>query len=156
MLWHGGRAIGICVMSSPAMTLALRNRFFGLKGHVTRASLGALNAQLVCLSRVVMHPTYRGAGLTSQFVRRSCELSGFDWVETLSQIGQVHPLFEKAGFVRVGTCAGPSQRTRAGQSSLYGGGVRSVSRETYEKSLRSQPVYYVWGRRRASGLGVRV
>ncbi len=140
------RAIGICVFTSPAMNLALRNRYFGLSGKVTSLSMKAVNEQLMCLSRVVMHPTYRGAGLTSRFLQKACELSGSPWVEALSQIGQVHPLFERAGFVRVGVCDGPRKRTRSGHSAIYGGSKRMVSRETFEKSLRSQPVYYVWGR----------
>ncbi len=121
-----------------------------------------LNAQLACLSRVVLHPTYRGAGLTSRFIQKACELSGMDWVEALSQIGHVNPLFERAGFTRVGVCEGPKRRTRAGHSAVYGKSKRrrQVSEETFEKSQRSQPVYYVWGRggvsHEAEGCGTAV
>ena len=112
----------------------------------------ALNSQLVTLSRVVIHPTYRGAGIASRFIRRSCELSAWPWIEALAQMGHVNPFFEKAGFVRVGVTRSRSQ-SRAGHSAIYGGGSRKhgkrrlISKETNSKSRFSQPVYYIFDNR---------
>jgi GNAT superfamily N-acetyltransferase len=102
LLWHGNEPVGICVFGTPAASLALRSRYFGLKNPRSGVAMSALNQQLWLLQRVVLHPTYRGAGIAARFVRRACELCPVDWIETLSAMGRVNPFFEKAGFVRVG------------------------------------------------------
>jgi hypothetical protein len=111
----------------------------------------AMNRQLAMLSRVVLHPAYRGAGLASRFVRRSCELSGIRWIETLAAMGRVNPVFEKAGFVRVGS-TGAKKKSRKGLSTLYGHptGTRLIGAETYQKSRRAAPVYYIFDNREAA------
>jgi len=155
LLWHNDDPIGICVFTSPAISLQQRNRFFGISGRWSRTAIRALNAQLVTLSRVVVHPTYRGIGVATRFVRRSCELSGWPWVEALAQMGHINPFFEKAGFVRVGVSRNRAH-SREGHSALYGGRrgkgnrKRLLTRETNEKSRYAQPVYYVFDNREHS------
>jgi uncharacterized protein len=152
LLWHGEEPVGICVFTAPAISLRQRGRFFGLSGRWSRVKLQALNRQLVTLSRVVLHPTYRGAGIASRFIRRSCEASGYPWIEVLAQMGHVNPVFERAGFQRVGVTRSAG-RTRAEHSEIYGGNRRRgprrlVSRETSDKSRYAEPVYYVFDNRR--------
>jgi len=149
LLWHGDEPIGICVFSSPAISLRQRNRFFGFSGKWSRIKIRTLNRQLVTLSRVVLHPTYRGAGLAAAFIRRSCELCEWPWIEALAQMGHMNPFFEKAGFVRVGVTRHASQSIQ-GHSAIYGNrsgrhGKKSlVSKETHEKSRYAEPVYYIF------------
>lgn len=150
MLWHRDEAVGICVFTTPPLSLAGRNAYFGLSGARTRVRLQALNAQLVMLSRVVLHPTYRGAGLAAAFVRASCRSCPSPWIESLAEMGHANPFFERAGFVRV---AEPSRRGRGSRrehSAIYGTGrkKRLVSRETHEKSRYARPIYYVFDNRR--------
>ena len=102
LLWHGAEPVGVCVFTTPAASLTLRSRYFGLHRPRSREHLAALNEQLWLLARVVLHPTYRGAGIAAAFVRRACETCPVPWVETLSAMGQANPFFERAGFVRVG------------------------------------------------------
>jgi ABC-type lipoprotein export system ATPase subunit/GNAT superfamily N-acetyltransferase len=154
LLWHGREPVGICVFTSPPMSLAARNRYFGCSGKWTRTALKTLNQQLVMLSRVVLHPTYRGAGIAALFVRRSCELCPFRWIETLAEMGHVNPFFEKAGFVRVGASTSAPQ-SRSAYSQIYGGkrqhgSAGLISEETYRKSRHTRPVYYVFDNRRAA------
>jgi GNAT superfamily N-acetyltransferase len=94
--------IGICIFAAPAASLRLRNRFFGLSNAGHGDKLAALTQQLWVLSRVVLHPSYRGAGIASPFVRRACELCPVPWIEALAAMGQANPFFERAGFQRVG------------------------------------------------------
>lgn len=155
LLWHGEEPVGICVFAAPAASLSLRNRFFGLSGRWSRTALRALNRQLVTLSRVVLHPVYRGAGIASRFVRRSCERCGFAWVEALAEMGHINPLFEKAGFVRVGVT--PRRKgSRERHSALYGGRPKRgrkaqfLTKETIEKSRCARPVYYVFDNRESA------
>lgn len=150
LLWHGDEPIGICVFVVPPMSLKRRNEFFGRSGRWDRTALKLMNDRLVLLQRVVIHPTYRGAGIAARFVRQSCELCGYDWIETLTQMGHINPFFEKAGFLRVGAthCRG---RSRRDHSALYGGRGRKrgqgVTRETFEKSRYAHPVYYIFDNR---------
>jgi N-acetylglutamate synthase-like GNAT family acetyltransferase len=103
-----------------------------------------LNQQLWVLSRVVIHPTYRGAGLASDFVRVSCETCPVPWIETLSAMGHLNPFFERAGFHRVGVIHKEKPMNAKAYASLYGS--RCLTEETVKKSERSEPVYYVFRR----------
>jgi hypothetical protein len=156
MLWHGAEPIGICVFATPAKSLRQRSRYFGLTGGWSRARLQALNAQLVTLSRVVLHPAYRGAGLAADFIRASCRSCRWPWIEALAGMGQLNPLFERAGFVEVGASQ-VRTGSRQKHSDLYGGHhgqdgrKKLISRESYEKSRYARPVYYVFDNRGVAG-----
>ena len=142
LLWHDREPVGICVFSTPAASLTLRSKYFGLKNPRASDALAALNAQLWVLSRVVLHPTYRGAGIAAAFVRRACETCPVPWVETLTAMGRANPFFERAGFVRVGViCKSGSAKRR------YSAYTNRVSAETLAKSRYSEPVYYVFDNR---------
>ena len=137
------RPIGIAVFVSPPMSLWGRNKYFGRRGDWSPLTLRMMNQQLILLQRLVLHPTYRGSGLAVPFLEDACERTGVRWVETLTGIGQTLPVFERAGFVRVGRPPDrdAGKRTRASQSAIYGG--RTVTEETFRKSAHNRPVYYV-------------
>jgi len=120
----------------------LRTKFFGLKGARGRLALASLNRQLWLLSRVVLHPTYRGAGIAAAFVRKACESCPIPWIETLSAMGQVNPFFERAGMTRVGLIR---KGAVASANGTYGGA--RLSAESAAKSRYSEPVYYVFDNR---------
>jgi len=143
LLWRGREPVGVCVFSAPAASLKLRSQYFGLKNARSAEALSALNQQLWLLSRVVLHPTYRGAGVAAAFVRRACETCPVPWIETLTAMGRVDPFFERAGFVRVGVV----RKSRAGSvAGAYATG--RVSKSTEAKSRFSEPVYYVFDNRK--------
>lgn len=141
LLWHGVEPVGICIFGTPAASLTLRSRFFQLQQPRDRLGLAALNEQLWVLQRVVLHPTYRGAGLAAAFVRRACELCPVPWIETLSAMGQVNPFFERAGFVRVGVV----RHQRRGSAGAFGTTRRPTASALHDYS---EPVYYVRDNRR--------
>jgi ABC-type ATPase with predicted acetyltransferase domain len=147
VLEHGREPVGICIFAAPAAALALRSRYFGLSRPRSRPALAAMNSQLWLLQRVVLHPTYRGAGLAADFVRRACALCPVDWIETLSALGHVTPLFERAGFTRVGVIRKPhTARDRGSLADAYGHG-KSITAATLAQSRHSEPVYYVFDNR---------
>lgn len=145
--------VGICVFSSPAMSLAGRNRYFGLSGRWSRLGMQALSDQLVCLSRVVLDPMVRGAGIGVDFIRASCQAQPWRWVETLTAMGQLNPVFERAGFVRVETPERASG-SQSEHSALWGARTSATGRkrllrpESHTKSEWSRPVYLVWEKKR--------
>ena len=145
VLKHVDEPVGICVFTTPAASLTLRSRYFGLTNPRSRVALAAMNEQLWLLARVVLHPTYRGAGIAAGFVREACRSCPVPWVETLTAMGHANPFFERAGFTRVGVIRRGNRRDQ------YGGqyGTRAnCTRETAEKSRYSEPVYYVFDNRR--------
>jgi GNAT superfamily N-acetyltransferase len=142
LLWHGAEPVGVCVFASPAASLTLRSRHFGLHRPRSRDHLAALNRQLWLLARVVLHPTYRGAGIAAAFVRRACRTCPVPWIETLSAMGRVNPFFERAGFVRVGTIR-KSRKASRGPHGAYGS-RRPLTAASTAKSRYSEPVYYVF------------
>ena len=146
LLWHNAEPVGICVFSAPAASLKLRSQFFGMKNPRSRVALTSLNQQLWLLQRVVIHPTYRGAGIAAAFVRRCCELCPVDWIETLTAMGHANPFFERAGFTKVGVIRKPNSATGSTRDA-YGQGD-SVTAETQSKSRHSEPIYYVFDNRR--------
>jgi GNAT superfamily N-acetyltransferase len=143
LLWHGKEPIGVCVFAAPAASLRLRSRFFGLRRPRSRHHLAALNEHLWLLARVVLHPTYRGAGIAAAFVRRACETCPVPWIETLSAMGRVNSFFERAGFVRVGVVR-KDGRGHAGSAYCR---RRNVTADAAAKSRFSEPVYYVFDNR---------
>jgi len=144
LLWHGQEPVGICVFSAPAASLKLRSQFFGLNNARSGEALCALNQQLWLLSRVVLHPTYRGAGVAAAFVRKACATCPVSWIETLSAMGRINPFFERAGFVRVGVI----RKNGRGNTSGSIAARRGVSRATEMKSRFCEPVYYVFDNRK--------
>lgn len=158
VLWDGEEPVGMCVFVAPAKSLTHRNRYFGLTGRWSRLGIRAISGQLVTLSRVVLHPTYRGAGNAAAFVRRSCELCGSAWVEALAAMGEFNPFFERAGFVRVGQVA-MGFASLKGHAALYGGTKDGrqgrIRKETFEKSQYARPVYYIFDNRHEAGDGAR-
>jgi GNAT superfamily N-acetyltransferase len=67
-----------------------------------------LNANVRCISRVVVDPRYRGMGLAVRLVRETLPLAGVHVVEALAAMGNINPFFEKAGMTRFGTSVSPA------------------------------------------------
>lgn len=157
LLWHGARPVGICVFASPARVLAQRHRVFGIRSASRAVTMKALERQLWTLSRVVLHPSYRGAGLAAEFMRNSCRLVPRPWIEAQTQLGWFHPLFERAGFIRIGHSKA-RKKSRAGHSIVYGGGTRRhgrqklITEETYQQGRFAEPVYYLYDNRQHTGI----
>lgn len=143
LLWHDEEPVGICVFAAPAASLSLRSRYFGLHDPRSPVALSAINARLWLLQRVVLRPSYRGAGIAAQFIRRACESCDVDWVETLAAMGQTNPVFERAGFTKIGTIP---RNGKAGQFGPRAG----LGAETRRKSRFSDPVYYLFDNRNRS------
>ena len=101
-----GEWVGVIVYAMPLMNVGLRNvatggRYLGLlRGEAVRL----LNREVRCISRVVIHPQYRGIGLARRLVSETLNLAGTELVEAQASMGRVNPFFERAGMRRF---AGP-------------------------------------------------
>lgn len=102
-----GDPLGILVFAHAPMELALRNR--STDGRFVR-NVRRLNRELRILRRLVMHPDVRGCGLGHWFVANTLPRVGVRFIECLAAMGEVNPVFERAGMRRVGRCPLPRGR----------------------------------------------
>ncbi len=94
--------VGVLVRSLPHLGCALRNlatedRYRGLP---RRDVANLLNREVRTISRVVVHPQWRGLGLAVRLVRHALEHPETVYTESLAAMGRVHPFLERAGMRR--------------------------------------------------------
>ncbi|MFO0972996.1 MAG: hypothetical protein U1A27_06105 [Phycisphaerae bacterium] len=128
----GGESLGIVVFGMPPLELRLRNAATG--GRFCR-NPHRLNRELRTLRRLVMHPDVRGCGLGHWFVRRALPAAGVRFVECLSVMGAVNPVFERAGMRRIGRVAEPRGRV-ALLERMWSLGVEPYSARLAERIAR--------------------
>lgn len=92
--------LAVAVYARPALELSLRNRV--TRGHF-RGRPERVNGELRVLARLVVHPDVRGCGVGHWLVRNTLPLAGTRFVECLATMGEVNPVFDKAGMRRIGT-----------------------------------------------------
>ncbi len=119
----GGAMLGVVVYGYAPLELRLRNEAF--PGRFS-GDPAAVNRSLRIIRRVVIHPDVRGCGLGRLLVQRTLPLAGTPVVECLSTLGQVHPIFERAGMRRVGVYPLSRQRESAA-AALRAMGVEPLS-----------------------------
>lgn len=100
---HAEMLAGVLVESLPTLNCqsrdqALGNRYSSVRQWSSRARL--LNREIRCISRVVVHPIFRGLGLAHALVRHALDHAETDFTEALAAMGHVNPFFERAGMVR--------------------------------------------------------
>ncbi len=101
--WGGPRLAAVAVVSPPVLYCRGRNLISAGRYHRgdRRVAIARLNAEVECISRVVVHPIYRGLGLASTLVRHILRTSPMPLVESLAVMGKVHPFQERAGMSKL-------------------------------------------------------
>ena len=90
--------VGVGVLSNPTLSCGARETAMRL-GKVPREwRWRYLNRHLRTISRVIVHPQYRGVGLSSEITRCLIRLCPTRYVEAISHMATHHPLFECAGM----------------------------------------------------------
>jgi GNAT superfamily N-acetyltransferase len=101
------RVVAVAVLSYP--TLASTNRDVALprlRTLTAQRRIAFLNAHVRTISRVVVHPQFRGVGLASRLARHVCAHAATRYVEAFARMGRVHPFFEKGGMRPMTAAAG--------------------------------------------------
>jgi GNAT superfamily N-acetyltransferase len=103
-LMIGDSLIGVIVYSYSYLDLKPRNMVFGdrylyTSGDLHKARL--INEEIARISRVVIHPKFRGIGLGEYLVRETLPIAGVRVVEALAVMAKYNPFFERAGMVKV-------------------------------------------------------
>jgi len=134
--------VGVIVYSRSPLSLAARDRATGGRyrtGGMGRvATAGLINRELRIISRVVLAPNWRGLGLGSRLVAETMSAVGTPYVETLAAMGEMHPL-----FVRAGMAAYPQPPSAEGErlrAALEAAGLARADRRSaarLEESLRA-------------------
>ena len=94
------RVVGIAVLSWPTAVSRPRRLVFGLDAHDYAAQLRFANAHLRTISRVIVHPQFRGLGLARAMIRRLIDLCPTRFLEASAAMGALHPMFVRAGMTR--------------------------------------------------------
>jgi len=95
------RPVAVGVLSYPTLRCASRERALQI-GRVPRQWRYAyLNRHLRTISRVVVHPEFRGIGLASEIIGMLLRQSPTRYVETISRMARAHPLFARANMACV-------------------------------------------------------
>lgn len=95
------QTVAVLVESLPSLSCKLRNWALSDR-HGTwlaprqRATL--LNQEVRVISRVVVHPCWRGMGLAVRLVRAALHDPTTLYTESLAAMGRVNPFFERAGM----------------------------------------------------------
>ena len=95
------RVVAVGVLSYPVPCRRARERYFNLTGQSFAQKLAFANANLRTISRVIVHPQFRGIGLASALVRHMCHHCPTPYIEASAAMGRAHPFFEKAGMHRI-------------------------------------------------------
>ena len=95
------RLIGVGVLSYPSALLRARHRTFGLKPMHYGQRMRWSNAHVRTISRIIVHPQFRGIGLSTLLIHWLRDQCSTRYIEAPARMGHAHPLFERAGFTRV-------------------------------------------------------
>jgi len=125
------RIVAVLVESLPALSCALRD--IALPGRYTgfdrRSAARLLNDELRCISRVIVHPRFRGLGLAVRLVRHALSTAATAYTEALAAMGRVHPFFKQAGMTEY-------QRPPLSKDQRLLDAMRSVGVEPWELASR--------------------
>jgi len=103
-LLYDDELIGVIVYCSSYLNLKPRNMVFGRRYVFTPGDLhtaNLINEEITRISRVVIHPKFRGIGLGAYLVKETLSKVNAKVVETLAVMARYNPFFEKAGMKRV-------------------------------------------------------
>jgi GNAT superfamily N-acetyltransferase len=94
------RTIAVLVESMPTLHGRMREQALGQRYGAWPAGPRAalLKAELRCISRVIVHPQWRGLGLAVRLVREALQSAETPLTEAYAAMGKVNPFFEKAGM----------------------------------------------------------
>jgi GNAT superfamily N-acetyltransferase len=97
----GGMLAGVVVESLPALACFLRQQALPGVFDLADRSLNAakLNRDLRTISRVIVHPIFRSAGLAVQLVKHVLANADTPYIEALAAMGRIHPFFKRAGMI---------------------------------------------------------
>ena len=97
-LTYKGETIGIIVYTLTFRALHFRNQLFPeYKNNIEK-----VNSDILRISRVIIHPKFRGIGLAQELIKQTLPLVNARIVECVAAMAKYNPFFEKAGMTLAG------------------------------------------------------
>ncbi|RMH10604.1 MAG: GNAT family N-acetyltransferase [Planctomycetota bacterium] len=92
---------GVLVISMPTLNGAWRAQAWPGRyaGPDRKAALARMNAELRCISRVIVDPRYRGRGIARRLVQHYLNHPLTPATEAIAAMGSICPFFEQAGMI---------------------------------------------------------
>ena len=93
--------VGVLIRSQPSLCCQLRDCATNdrYRGMGVLAAAAMVNREFRTISRVVIHPQWRGLGLAVRMVQHALRDPETPYTEALAAMGRVHPFFERAGMI---------------------------------------------------------
>jgi len=134
---HEGNIIGVMILTYPHLALKGRNVHTNKKfAKMTTETCKMINEQFSCISRIVIHPKYRGLGLSYHMIKFYLDnFADTKYVETLAVMSKYSPFFKKAGMTLVEVEADKRRAKKVQQIEEYGFNTSLVSSAIYNKSI---------------------
>ena len=98
------RTIGVAVLSWPVPMMAARNRRFGMRDY--KQCLRFANSNLRTISRVIVHPQFRAAGIAQELVRQLITRCPTRYIESATSMGAFASFLVRCGFKPLDTLGG--------------------------------------------------
>jgi GNAT superfamily N-acetyltransferase len=95
------RLAGVAVVSWPAPCNLGRQIYFRTRDSPFGQRLHWINQHLRTISRIIIHPQFRGIGLATDLVQHILTTNTTRFIEATSKMAAIHPFFERAGMKRV-------------------------------------------------------
>lgn len=103
---YEGRLAGVAVLSYPTLRCLARERALGWEGLSNQEKGRRANAEVRTIRRVIVHPTFRGAGVACALIRCVLYHHPVRWMEGISVMERVAPVFGRAGMRLCEECSG--------------------------------------------------
>jgi ABC-type ATPase with predicted acetyltransferase domain len=129
---YQNNVIGVIVICYPHLALKGRNVVFGERfSKMSKESCTELNQIMECISRIIIHPKYRGIGLAQFMLKEYFKLSQCEYVETIAVMANYNPFFEKAGMTRVDTEDDLKRLEKIKELEAFGFQINLISSKKY-------------------------
>lgn len=128
--------IGVIVVAYPHLALKGRNVALNNKlAKMTKENCNYINKHIDYVARVIIHPKYRGIGLSKVMLESYFKLTDATYVETVAVMANYNPFFEKAGMQRIDVDLDPAREEAVKELEKYGYSVNLISSTTYIRSV---------------------
>jgi hypothetical protein len=97
-LTYKGETIGIIVYTLSFRSLHYRNKLF----PEYKNTIQKVNSEILRISRVIIHPKFRGIGLAQILIKQTMPQVNARIVECVAAMAKYNPFFEKAGMILAG------------------------------------------------------
>ncbi|MHB1909329.1 MAG: GNAT family N-acetyltransferase [Nitrososphaerales archaeon] len=111
--------IGVIAYGAPPLHSSARTKFLGYSPSAIE-----VNEDFLTITRVVVHPKFRGMGLGARLVRDTLALVQKKYVETSAVMARFNPFFEKAGMQRIDSKSESAEQCKAIIAKITDAGFR--------------------------------